>query len=120
MDRTFAINKGLNLARTLLLRIAALGLPVATTFGDTLAPAYVADLVTGAAVGARTTESQIHRELVSGLPLPAGFAGGSRVGVEACRAAREGHVFLEVGQKGESRIVHTEVGGLSQSVRAGG
>lgn len=113
MNNTFSVNKGLRSARTLLLRLASLGLPAATTFTDTLAPAYLADLITGAKFGASVAESQVHRELASSLGLPTGFAGGTRVGVEAVKAVQNGHVFLSVGAKGESRIVESDVSALA-------
>ncbi|EJD37224.1 3-deoxy-7-phosphoheptulonate synthase [Auricularia subglabra TFB-10046 SS5] len=112
MNGSFQINKGLRMARKLLLDIANLGLPAGCEFLDTISPQYTADLVSWGAIGARTTESQVHRELTSGLSMPTGFKnstdGSITVAVDACRAAREGHVFLSVGQEGLSSIVETE------------
>ncbi|KAF8588749.1 3-deoxy-7-phosphoheptulonate synthase [Ramaria rubella] len=112
MNGSFNINKGLRLARTLLLDIATLGLPAGCEFLDTISPQYTADLVSWGAIGARTTESQVHRELVSGLSMPTGFKnatdGGVDIAVQACRAARSGHCFLSVGKEGLCGIVETE------------
>lgn len=112
MNGSFQINKGLRLARTLLLDIAKLSLPVGCEFLDTISPQYTADLVSWGAIGARTTESQVHRELTSGLSMPTGFKnstdGSVDIAVDACRAARSGHVFLSVGKEGLSSIIETE------------
>ena len=112
MDSSFKINKGLRIARTLLLDIAKLGLPAGCEFLDTISPQYTADLVSWGAIGARTTESQVHRELTSGLSMPAGFKnstdGSIGIAVDACRAARTPHVFLSVGKEGLSSIIETE------------
>lgn len=112
MNGSFQINKGLRLARSFLLSIASLGLPSAVEFLDTISPQYIADLVSWGAIGARTTESQVHRELASALSMPIGFKNGTDGGVDvacdACGAARSGHVFLSVGQTGLSSIVETE------------
>lgn len=112
MNGSFNINKGLRLARGLLLEIAALGLPAGCEFLDTITPQYTADLVSWGAIGARTTESQVHRELVSALSMPTGFKngtdGGIDIAVQACRAAQSGHCFLSVGKEGLCGIVETE------------
>ncbi|KAF8743904.1 hypothetical protein AX14_013961 [Amanita brunnescens Koide BX004] len=111
MNGSFQINKGLRIARSLLLNVAKLGLPVGCEFLDTITPQYTADLVTWGAIGARTTESQVHRELTSALSMPTGFKnstdGSVGVAVDACRAARSGHVFLSVGKEGLSSIIET-------------
>jgi 3-deoxy-7-phosphoheptulonate synthase len=111
LNGSFRINSGLKVARGLLLDLAKLGLPVACEFLDTISPQYTADLVAWGAIGARTTESQVHRELASALSMPTGFKnstdGGIGVAVDACRAARSGHVFLSVGKEGLSSIVET-------------
>lgn len=116
MNNSFRINKGLRLARTLLLDIAKLGLPAGCEFLDTISPQYTADLVSWGAIGARTTESQVHRELTSALSMPTGFKnstdGTVGIAIDACRAARSGHVFLSVGKEGLSSIVETEVRSL--------
>lgn len=113
LNGSFQINKGLRTARTLLLDIAKLGLPAGCEFLDTITPQYTADLVSWGAIGARTTESQVHRELTSALSMPTGFKNGTdgsiNIAVDACRAAREGHVFLSVGKEGLSSIIETEV-----------
>lgn len=97
----------------MLLDIAKLGLPAGCEFLDTITPQYTADLVSWGAIGARTTESQVHRELTSALSMPTGFKnstdGSVGIAIDACRAARTGHVFLSVGKEGLSSIVETEV-----------
>jgi 3-deoxy-7-phosphoheptulonate synthase len=112
MNGSFQINKGLRAARTLLLDIAKMGLPAGCEFLDTISPQYIADLVSWGAIGARTTESQVHRELTSALSMPTGFKnstdGSVGIAVDACRAARSGHVFLSVGKEGLSSIIETE------------
>jgi 3-deoxy-7-phosphoheptulonate synthase len=111
LNGTFQINKGLRLARGLLIEIAKLGLPAGCEFLDTISPQYTADLVSWGAIGARTTESQVHRELTSALSMPTGFKnstdGTVGTAVDACRAARNGHVFLSVGKEGLSSIIET-------------
>ncbi|MET0293751.1 MAG: 3-deoxy-7-phosphoheptulonate synthase [Phenylobacterium sp.] len=111
LDGSFRIEEGLRLARRLLLQVGALGLPVAVEFLDTTTPQYLADLVAWGAIGARTTESQIHRELASGLSCPVGFKNGTdgqvKVAVDAVLAARQPHHFLAVGKDGRSAIAAT-------------
>jgi 3-deoxy-7-phosphoheptulonate synthase len=111
LDGTFQINKGLRLARGLLVDLAELGLPAACEFLDTISPQFTADLVAWGAIGARTTESQIHRELASGLSMPVGFkngtAGSADIAVEAILAASHRHTFLSVTKQGLAAIVHT-------------
>lgn len=113
MNGSFQINKGLRLARTLLLDIAKMGLPAGCEFLDTISPQYTADLVSWGAIGARTTESQVHRELTSALSMPTGFKnstdGTVGIAIDACRSASQPHVFLSVGKGGLSSIVETEV-----------
>lgn len=112
MNGSFRINQGLRIARKLLLDVAKLGLPAGCEFLDTISPQYTADLVSWGAIGARTTESQVHRELTSALSMPTGFKnstdGSVGIAVDACRASRSGHVFLSVGKEGLSSIVETE------------
>ena len=112
MTGSFQINKGLRIARTLLLEIAKLGLPAGCEFLDTISPQFTADLVSWGAIGARTTESQVHRELTSALSMPTGFKnstdGSVGIAVDACRSARTPHVFLSVGKEGLSSIIETE------------
>eukprot|EP01112_Ceratiomyxa_fruticulosa_P000071 TRINITY_DN100_c0_g1_i3.p1 TRINITY_DN100_c0_g1~~TRINITY_DN100_c0_g1_i3.p1 ORF type:complete len:388 (-),score=81.61 TRINITY_DN100_c0_g1_i3:101-1264(-) len=112
LDNTYSINKGLRLARSLLLEINKLGLYAATELLDTISPQFVADLITWGAIGARTTESQVHRELASGMSMPVGFKNGTdgRVGIaiDACRAAAHPHHFLGVTKEGISAIIATK------------
>ncbi len=111
LDGSFRINDGLRLARGLLLDINALGVPAATEFLDLITPQYFADLISWGAIGARTTESQVHRELASGLSCPVGFKNGTdgnlRIAVDAIRAAQQPHHFLSVTKAGHSAIVAT-------------
>ncbi|MGH8649287.1 MAG: 3-deoxy-7-phosphoheptulonate synthase, partial [Burkholderiales bacterium] len=111
LDGSFRINDGLRVARHLLLDLDEMGVPVGCEFLDMITPQYVADLVAWGAIGARTTESQIHRELASGLSCPVGFKNGTdgnvRVAVDAIRAARAPHHFLSVTKAGHSAIVST-------------
>jgi len=111
LDGSFRINEGLRLARELLLDLDEMGVPVGCEFLDMITPQYVADLVAWGAIGARTTESQIHRELASGLSCPVGFKNGTdgnvRIAVDAIRAASAPHHFLSVTKGGHSAIVST-------------
>jgi len=111
LDNTFRINEGLRLARRILLEINEAGLPCATEFLDTITPQYTADLISWGAIGARTTESQVHRELASGLSCPVGFKNGTdgnlRIAVDAIRAANSPHHFLSVTKSGHTAIVST-------------
>lgn len=111
LDGSFAINKGLRTARQLLLDLNDMGIPAAVEFLDTISPQYLGDLVSWGAIGARTTESQIHRELASGLSVPVGFKNGTdgniNVAIDALRAASAAHNFLSVTKQGLSAIVET-------------
>lgn len=111
LDNSFRINEGLRLARALLLEINEMGLSCATEFLDTITPQYTADLIAWGAIGARTTESQVHRELASGLSCPVGFKNGTdgnvRIAIDAIRAAQSPHHFLSVTKGGHSAIVST-------------
>jgi len=111
LDGSFKINDGLRIARGLLRDLAEMGLPAGTEFLDPISPQFVADLVAWGAIGARTTESQVHRELASGLSMPIGFkngtAGSVKIAVEAVRSARHPHRFLGVTKEGISAIVST-------------
>jgi 3-deoxy-7-phosphoheptulonate synthase len=111
LDNSFRINKGLEQARKLLMDINDMGLPAGTEFLDLISPQYVADLVSWGAIGARTTESQGHRELASGLSCPVGFKNGTdgtmRVAVDAMRAAERPHVFMSMTKEGHSAIFST-------------
>jgi len=111
LDDSFHINKGLRLARQLLLEINELGLPAGTEFLDLISPQYVADLIAWGAIGARTTESQCHRELSSGLSCPVGFKNGTdgnlKIAVDAIGSATRPHHFLSVTKQGTSGIFTT-------------
>jgi 3-deoxy-7-phosphoheptulonate synthase len=111
LDGSFQINEGLRVARELLLDINAMGLPAGTEYLDMITPQYIADLISWGAIGARTTESQIHRELASGLSCPVGFKNGTdgnlRIALDAIRAASQPHHFLSVTKGGVSAIVST-------------
>lgn len=111
LDGTFHINKGLRMARQLLLDVNSLGLPAGTEFLDLISPQYIADLVSWGAIGARTTESQGHRELASGLSCPVGFKNGTngtlRIALDAIRAASQPHCFLSVTKERHSAIFTT-------------
>jgi len=112
LNDSYDINKGLRSARGLLLDLAKLGVPAGTEFLDTISPQFVADLVCWGAIGARTTESQIHRELASGLSVPVGFKNGTggslQIAIDAIGAARSPHHFLSVTKQGVSAIVSTK------------
>jgi 3-deoxy-7-phosphoheptulonate synthase len=111
MDNSFRINDGLRMARELLRDINEMGLPAGTEFLDVISPQYIADLISWGAIGARTTESQVHRELASGLSCPVGFKNGTdgniKIAVEAIKAASQPHHFLSVTKGGHSAIVST-------------
>ena len=111
LDGTFAINQGLRLARKLLLDINRMGIPCGTEFLDLLSPQYVSDLIAWGAIGARTTESQTHRQLASGLSCPIGFKNGTdgsvRVAVDAVRAAAAPHAFMGMTKTGQAAIYET-------------
>jgi len=111
LDESFHINKGLRLARQLLLDVNNMGLPTASEFLDTQIPQHIADLTSWVAIGARTTESQVHRELASGLSMPVGFKnstdGGTQTAVDAILAARSPHWFPSVTKQGVSAIFQT-------------
>ena len=111
LNNTFDINKGLHLARELLLDLAEIGVPSGTEYLDLISPQYIADLVAWGAIGARTTESQTHRELSSGLSCPVGFKnatnGAVQVAVDAIQSASQPHHFLSVTKQGHSAIFQT-------------
>ena len=112
LDGSFNINRGLRVARGFLRDVVELGLPTGTEFLDPISPQYVADLVSWGAIGARTTESQVHRELASGLSMPVGFKNGTRgtvqIAVDAVGSAVHPHHFLSVTKQGISAIVATK------------
>eukprot|EP00940_MAST-03C_sp_MAST-3C-sp2_P002905 g2905.t1 len=124
LDGTFKINKGIRLARKLLIDINELGLPCGVEFLDTISPQFLADLVSWGAIGARTTESQLHRELVSGLSMPVGFKNGTsgepQVAIDAVRSARGCHSFLGVTAQGIIGIVRTSGNADAHIILRGG
>tara|TARA_B100000795_G_scaffold264437_1_gene244924 strand:+ start:1605 stop:2660 length:1056 start_codon:yes stop_codon:yes gene_type:complete len=111
LDGSFKINDGLHLARKLLLDLAEAGVPAATEYLDLISPQYIADLVSWGAIGARTTESQAHRELASGLSCPVGFKnatdGSLQIAVDACLSASKPHHFMSLTHEGQSAIFST-------------
>jgi 3-deoxy-7-phosphoheptulonate synthase len=111
LDGSFRINKGLRIARKLLCDLADLGLPAGCEFLDPITPQFIADLVSWGAIGARTTESQVHRELASGLSVPVGFKNGTdgnlQIAIDAMRSAAHPHRFLSVTKQGVAAIVAT-------------
>ncbi|QFT08548.1 3-deoxy-7-phosphoheptulonate synthase [Vibrio sp. THAF190c] len=111
LDSSFQINKGLCIARELLVDITEIGLPVACEFLDMITPQYIYDLVSWGAIGARTTESQIHRELASSLPFPIGFKNGTdgniNIAVDAVRAANSRHHMLSIDHQGKAVFMDT-------------
>ena len=111
LNGSFRINEGLRIARDLLVRINRAGVPAGCEFLDVISPQYIGDLVSWGAIGARTTESQVHRELASGLSAPVGFKNGTdgnvRIAVDAILAARQKHHFLSVHKSGQVAIVET-------------
>src|SRR5213083_672996 len=111
LDETFDMNEGIRLARKLLLEINEIGVPCGTEFLDLLSPQYISDLIAWGAIGARTTESQTHRQLASGLSCPIGFKNGTdgsvRVAVDAVRAAAAPHAFMGMTKTGQAAIFET-------------
>jgi 3-deoxy-7-phosphoheptulonate synthase len=111
LDQSFRIHEGLRIARQLLLDINRLGVPAGSEFLDVISPQYIGDLIAWGAIGARTTESQVHRELASGLSAPIGFKNGTdgnlKIAVDAIQAARRPHHFLSVHKNGQVAIVET-------------
>jgi 3-deoxy-7-phosphoheptulonate synthase len=111
LDESFRIDEGLRIARQLLIEINRLGLPAGSEFLDVISPQYIGDLISWGAIGARTTESQVHRELASGLSAPIGFKNGTdgniRIATDAIQAAARGHHFLSVHKNGQVAIVQT-------------
>ncbi|MEY4577136.1 MAG: hypothetical protein RL701_1839 [Pseudomonadota bacterium] len=111
LDESYAINDGLRLARRFLLNVVQLGLPAGTEFLDPITPQFIADLVSWGAIGARTVESQVHRELSSGLSMPVGFKNGTggtvQIAIDAVRSSAHPHRFLSVTKQGVAAIVST-------------
>jgi 3-deoxy-7-phosphoheptulonate synthase len=112
LDETYRIDEGLRIARQLLIEINRLGLPAGSEFLDVISPQYIGDLISWGAIGARTTESQVHRELASGLSAPIGFKNGTdgniRIATDAIQAAARGHHFLSVHKNGQVAVVQTK------------
>jgi 3-deoxy-7-phosphoheptulonate synthase len=124
MDGSCDIEEGLRIGRKLLLEINELGLPAATEFLDPIVPQYIDDLITWAAIGARTTESQTHREMASGLSMPVGFKNGTdgslQIAIDAMSSARTPHSFLGIDQDGFTSLVRTRGNGDGHVVLRGG
>ena len=124
LDDSCDIEAGLTLARRLLREIVGLGMPAATEFLDSIVPQYLDDLVSWAAIGARTTESQTHREMASGLSMPVGFKNGTdgdcQTAIDAMRAARHSHSFLGIDQGGVTSVVKTTGNEMGHLVLRGG
>ncbi len=124
LDGSFRINQGLRIARELLLNINESGLPAGCEFLDMISPQYIADLVSWSAIGARTTESQTHRELASGVSCPVGFKNGTdgniKIAIDAVNAASQPHHFLGVTKGGHSAIVSTNGNGDCHVILRGG
>ena len=124
MDESFDVHRGLRTARSLLLDIVGAGMPVGCEWLDPITPQYIADTVTWGAIGARTTESQVHRQLASGLSMPVGFKNGTdgdvQVAVDACRAAAVGHTFFGVTAAGAAAVVTTSGNADTHVILRGG
>ena len=124
LDGSYDIENGLKKARRLLLELTAMGLPTATEFLDPITPQYTADLVSWAAIGARTTESQTHREMASGLSMPVGFKNGTdgslQIALDAMLSARAQHSFLGIDQEGITSIIRTTGNPVGHLVLRGG
>jgi 3-deoxy-7-phosphoheptulonate synthase len=124
MDDSFHIEKGLYMARELLLQLSELGLPTATEALDPITPQYIGDLITWTAIGARTTESQTHRELASGLSTPLGFKNGTDgnlgIAINALHSAASAHHFLGINQQGQSAVIRTRGNRYGHVVLRGG
>jgi 3-deoxy-7-phosphoheptulonate synthase len=124
LDNSHDIETGLKIARRLLLDITGMGLPAATEFLDQIIPQYISELVSWAAIGARTTESQTHREMASGLSMPVGFKNGTdgslQIAIDAMGAARHPHSFLGIDQEGVTSIIRTAGNAAGHVVLRGG
>ncbi len=124
LDGSFDIESGIRLARSILLRVTELGLPAASEMLDPITPQYIADLVTWSAIGARTTESQTHRQMASGLSMPVGFKNGTdgrlQTALDALAAARQPHAFLGIDEDGLTAIIHTRGNPWAHIILRGG
>lgn len=124
LDESYHINKGVHLARSLLLKLSDMGIPAGTEYLDLISPQYISDLVSWGAIGARTTESQGHRELASGLSCPVGFKNGTdgriQIAIDAMRSASHPHSFLSVTKEGHSAIFSTSGNEYTHVILRGG
>jgi len=124
LDGSFDINQGLKMARQLLIKLADLGIPAATEFLDPIIPKYLSDLISWNAVGARTAESQLHREIASGLPTAVGFKnttdGNIQIAIDAANTARYPHHFLSIDEHGQSTIISTKGNDCCHIILRGG
>jgi 3-deoxy-7-phosphoheptulonate synthase len=124
LDESYDINEGLTIARKLLLQIAEKGMAAGTEFLDTISPQFYADLISWGAIGARTTECQLHRELASGLSMPVGFKNGTsgnfQIAIDAIQAAEQPHRFLSVTKSGDSAIISTRGNDTCHIILRGG
>ena len=124
LDNSYHINKGVHLARELLLKLSDMGIPAGTEYLDLISPQYISDLVAWGAIGARTTESQGHRELASGLSCPVGFKNGTdgrlQIAIDAMRSASHPHSFLSVTKEGHSAIFSTSGNDYTHIILRGG
>ncbi|MEO5735297.1 MAG: 3-deoxy-7-phosphoheptulonate synthase, partial [Rubrivivax sp.] len=124
LDQSFRIHEGLRIARQLLVDINRLGMPAGSEFLDVISPQYIGDLIAWGAIGARTTESQVHRELASGLSAPVGFKNGTdgniKIAIDAIQAAARPHHFLSVHKNGQVAIVETRGNGDCHVILRGG
>ena len=124
LDESYRIHEGLRIARQLLLDINRLGVPAASEFLDVISPQYIGDLISWGAIGARTTESQVHRELASGLSAPVGFKNGTdgnlKIAIDAIQAAGRPHHFMSVHKNGQVAIVETKGNGDCHLILRGG
>ncbi|TKI05625.1 3-deoxy-7-phosphoheptulonate synthase [Martelella alba] len=124
LDGSYQVNEGLALARRLLLAVNELGLPTATEFLDMVIGQYIADLISWGAIGARTTESQIHREMASALSCPVGFKNGTdgntQIAIDAIRAARASHLFLSPDKEGQMTVYQTQGNPYGHIILRGG
>ncbi|MEC5341177.1 3-deoxy-7-phosphoheptulonate synthase [Brenneria populi] len=124
LDGSYRVNEGLALARRLLLDINGIGLPTATEFLDMVVGQYIADLISWGAIGARTTESQVHREMASALSCPVGFKNGTdgntRIAIDAIRAARAPHMFLSPDKQGQMTVYQTRGNPFGHIIMRGG
>lgn len=124
LNGSYRVNHGLELARKLLLQVNELGVPTATEFLDMVTGQFIADLISWGAIGARTTESQIHREMASALSCPVGFKNGTdgntRIAVDAIRAARASHMFLSPDKNGQMTIYQTSGNPYGHIIMRGG